>query len=197
MAELLLEITGGNFNDMRIGMGYDVHKLVEGRPLILGGVEIPHTLGLLGHSDADVLVHAIMDALLGAAALGDIGKHFPDTDPQYKGISSMKLLEHVRLLLEKNGYVVENIDATVIAQKPKLRPYIAQMEENIAKTLGIVKEQINIKATTEEGLGFTGKKEGISAQAICCISKALDLMPDDRIAGGCSGCPGCAKNAEE
>ena len=117
-------------------MGYDVHKLVEGRPLILGGVEIPHTLGLLGHSDADVLVHAIMDALLGAAALGDIGKHFPDTDPQYKGISSMKLLEHVRLLLEKNGYVVENIDATVIAQKPKLRPYIAQMEENIAKTLG-------------------------------------------------------------
>ena len=150
---------------MRVGMGYDVHKLVEGRPLILGGVEIPHTLGLLGHSDADVLVHAIMDALLGAAALGDIGKHFPDTDPQYKGISSMKLLEHVRLLLEKNGYVVENIDATVIAQKPKLRPYIAQMEENIAKTLGIAKEQINIKATTEEGLGFTGKKEGISAQA--------------------------------
>ena len=137
---------------MRVGMGYDVHKLVEGRPLILGGVEIPHTLGLLGHSDADVLVHAIMDALLGAAALGDIGKHFPDTDPQYKGISSMKLLEHVRLLLEKNGYVVENIDATVIAQKPKLRPYIAQMEENIAKTLGIAKEQINIKATTEEGL---------------------------------------------
>ena len=107
---------------MRVGMGYDVHKLVEGRPLILGGVEIPHTLGLLGHSDADVLVHAIMDALLGAAALGDIGKHFPDTDPQYKGISSMKLLEHVRLLLEKNGYVVENIDATVIAQRPKLRP---------------------------------------------------------------------------
>ena len=134
---------------MRVGMGYDVHKLVEGRPLILGGVEIPHTLGLLGHSDADVLVHAIMDALLGAAALGDIGKHFPDTDPQYKGISSMKLLEHVRLLLEKNGYVVENIDATVIAQKPKLRPYIAQMEENIAKTRGIVKEQINIKAPTE------------------------------------------------
>ena len=155
---------------MRVGMGYDVHKLVEGRPLILGGVEIPHTLGLLGHSDADVLVHAIMDALLGAAALGDIGKHFPDTDPQYKGISSMKLLEHVRLLLEKNGYVVENIDATVIAQKPKLRPYIAQMEENIAKTLGIVKEQINIKATTEEGLGFTGTEEGISSQAICMLN---------------------------
>ena len=158
---------------MRVGMGYDVHKLVEGRPLILGGVEIPHTLGLLGHSDADVLVHAIMDALLGAAALGDIGKHFPDTDPQYKGISSMKLLEHVRLLLEKNGYVVENIDATVIAQKPKLRPYIAQMEENIAKTLGIVKEQINIKATTEEGLGFTGTEEGISSQAICMFADRI------------------------
>ena len=184
-------------NLMKVGMGYDVHRLTEDRDLILGGVKIDWEKGLLGHSDADVLIHAVMDALLGAAALGDIGKHFPDTDPQYKGISSMKLLEHVRLLLEKNGYVVENIDATVIAQKPKLRPYIAQMEENIAKTLGIAKEQINIKATTEEGLGFTGKKEGISAQAICCISKALDLMPDDRIAGGCSGCPGCAKNAEE
>ena len=141
--------------------------MVEGRPLILGGVEIPHTLGLLGHSDADVLVHAIMDALLGAAALGDIGKHFPDTDPQYKGISSMKLLEHVRLLLEKNGYVVENIDATVIAQKPKLRPYIAQMEENIAKTLGIAKEQINIKATTED-LGLPEqKKEFRHRQSVC------------------------------
>lgn len=153
---------------MRVGMGYDVHKLVEGRPLILGGVEIPHTLGLLGHSDADVLVHAIMDALLGAAALGDIGKHFPDTDPQYKGISSMKLLEHVRLLLEKNGYVVENIDATVIAQKPKLRPYIAQMEENIANTLGIVKEQINIKATTRKDLGLPErKKEFRHRQSVC------------------------------
>ena len=141
---------------MRVGMGYDVHKLVEGRDLILGGVTVPHTLGLLGHSDADVLVHAIMDALLGAAALGDIGKHFPDTDPQYAGISSMKLLEHVRELIEKEGYVIENIDATVIAQKPKLRPYIEQMEQNVADTLRIAKNQVNIKATTEEGLGFTG-----------------------------------------
>ena len=124
---------------MRVGMGYDVHKLVEGRDLILGGVTVPHTLGLLGHSDADVLVHAIMDALLGAAALGDIGKHFPDTDPQYAGISSMKLLEHVRDLIEKEGYVIENIDATVIAQKPKLRPYIEQMEQNVADTLRIAK----------------------------------------------------------
>ena len=137
---------------MRVGMGYDVHKLVEGRKLILGGVEIPHTLGLLGHSDADVLVHAIMDALLGAAALGDIGKHFPDTDPQYAGISSMKLLAHVRDLIMNEGYVIENIDATVIAQKPKLRPYIDEMEKNIADTLGIALNQINIKATTEEGL---------------------------------------------
>ena len=179
---------------MRVGMGYDVHKLVEGRPLILGGVEIPHTLGLLGHSDADVLVHAIMDALLGAAALGDIGKHFPDTDPKYKGIYSMKLLEHVRLLLEKNGYVVENIDATVIAQKPKLRPYIAQMEENIAKTLGIAKEQINIKATTEEGLGFTGTEEGISSQAICMLN---GFYESSMVVGGgskCAGCPGCSRS---
>ena len=136
---------------MRVGMGYDVHKLVEGRDLILGGVTVPHTLGLLGHSDADVLVHAIMDALLGAAALGDIGKHFPDTDPQYAGISSMKLLEHVRDLIEKEGYVIENIDATVIAQKPKLRPYIEQMEQNVADTLRIAKNQVNIKATTEIG----------------------------------------------
>ena len=153
---------------MRVGMGYDVHKLVEGRDLILGGVTVPHTLGLLGHSDADVLVHAIMDALLGAAALGDIGKHFPDTDPQYAGISSMKLLEHVRDLIEKEGYVIENIDATVIAQKPKLRPYIEQMEQNVADTLRIAKNQVNIKATTEEGLGFTGAQEGISANAIQC-----------------------------
>jgi 2-C-methyl-D-erythritol 2,4-cyclodiphosphate synthase len=151
-------------------MGYDVHKLVENRPLILGGVTIPHTLGLLGHSDADVLVHAIMDALLGAAALGDIGKHFPDTDPQYKGISSMKLLAHVGKLLEEKGYVIDNIDATVIAQKPKLRPYIEEMEQNIAKVLEISKDQVNVKATTEEGLGFTGTEEGISAQAICMLS---------------------------
>lgn len=135
---------------MRVGMGYDVHKLVEGRDLILGGVKIPHTLGLLGHSDADVLLHAIMDALLGAAALGDIGKHFPDTDPQYKGISSIKLLEHVTKLIEEKGYIVENIDATIIAQKPKMRPYIEEMEKNIAAALHIDVSQVNVKATTEE-----------------------------------------------
>ena len=156
---------------MRVGMGYDVHKLVEGRKLILGGVEIEHTLGLLGHSDADVLVHAIMDALLGAAALGDIGKHFPDTDSKYKGISSMKLLEHVKNLLEEHGYIVENIDATVIPQKPKLRPFIEQMEQNVADTLKIAKEQISIKATTEEGLGFSGREEGIASQAICLLNE--------------------------
>mgnify|MGYP002490140817 CR=1 FL=1 len=148
-------------------MGYDVHKLVEGRDLIIGGVKIPHTLGLLGHSDADVLLHAIMDALLGAAALGDIGKHFPDTDPKYEGISSMKLLEHVAELIAEKGYIVENIDATIIAQKPKMRPHIEQMEKNIAAALKISEDQINVKATTEEGLGFTGTEQGISAQAIC------------------------------
>ena len=135
---------------MRVGMGYDVHKLTEDRKLILGGVEIPYEKGLLGHSDADVLLHAIMDALLGAAALGDIGKHFPDTDPQYKGISSIKLLEHVAALLDENGYVVENIDATIIAQRPKMRPYIDQMRENIAKALGVETDQINVKTTTVE-----------------------------------------------
>ena len=158
---------------MRVGIGYDVHKLVENRKLILGGVEIPHTLGLLGHSDADVLLHAIMDALLGAAALGDIGKHFPDTDEQYKGISSIRLLEHVRDLIEKEGYLIENIDATVIAQKPKLRPYIDQMQENIANALKIEKNQVNVKATTEERLGFTGREEGISSQAICALSSLV------------------------
>ena len=182
---------------MRVGMGYDVHKLTEGRKLILGGVEIPYEKGLLGHSDADVLLHAIMDALLGAASLGDIGKHFPDNDDRYKGISSLELLRQVGKLLDEKNYVIENIDATIIAQKPKMRPYIDEMRKNIADTLKLDIDRVNVKATTEEGLGFTGKKEGISAQAICCISKALDLMPDDRIAGGCSGCPGCAKNAEE
>ena len=176
---------------MRIGMGYDVHKLVEGRDLILGGVNVPHTLGLLGHSDADVLLHAIMDALLGAAALGDIGKHFPDTDPQYKGISSLKLLEHVGNLLAENGYVIGNIDATIIAQKPKLRPYIPEMEENIARTLGIAVDQINVKATTEEGLGFTGHEEGISSQAICMVMSMYDGSM--AISGGCEGCSGCQK----
>ncbi len=175
-------------NQMRIGMGYDVHKLVEGRPLILGGVKIPHTLGLLGHSDADVLVHAIMDALLGAAALGDIGKHFPDTDPAYKGISSMKLLEHVRDLILDKGYVVDNIDATVIAQKPKLRPFIDQMQENIASTLNVSVDQVNIKATTEEGLGFSGHEEGISSQAICLLSSIYEASVP---VGGCGGCSNC------
>ncbi|MEY8515900.1 2-C-methyl-D-erythritol 2,4-cyclodiphosphate synthase [Lachnospiraceae bacterium 29-84] len=155
---------------MRIGIGYDVHKLTEGRKLILGGVEIPHHMGLEGHSDADVLVHAIMDALLGAAALGDIGKRFPDTDDSYRGISSLKLLSEVGSLLGQEGHAIGNIDATVIAQKPKLRPYIAQMEANVAQTLGISSSQINIKATTEEGLGFTGRKEGISAQAVCILT---------------------------
>lgn len=182
---------------MRVGMGYDVHKLVENRKLILGGVEIPYEYGLLGHSDADVLVHAIMDALLGAAALRDIGRHFPDNDPAYEGADSIKLLKKVGEMLEERMYLIENIDATVIAQKPKLLLYIDTMVKNVAEALHLEEDQVNIKATTEEGLGFTGKKEGISAQAICCISKALDLMPDDRIAGGCSGCPGCAKNAEE
>ena len=182
---------------MRVGMGYDVHKLVENRKLILGGVEIPYEYGLLGHSDADVLVNAIMDALLGAAALRDIGRHFPDNDPAYEGADSIELLKKVGEMLEERMYLIENIDATVIAQKPKLLPYIDTMVKNVAEALHLEEDQVNIKATTEEGLGFTGKKEGISAQAICCISKALDLMPDDRITGGCSGCPGCAKNAEE
>ena len=155
---------------MRVGMGYDVHKLVEGRDLILGGVNIPYEKGLLGHSDADVLLHAIMDALLGAAALGDIGKHFPDTDDRYKGISSIKLLGEVGKLLDEECYIIENIDATVIAQRPKLRDYIDTMRENIAKTLNIEVGRVNVKATTEEGLGFTGTGEGISSQAVCSLS---------------------------
>ena len=167
---------------MRVGMGYDVHKLVEGRDLIIGGVKIPHTLGLLGHSDADVL--------LGAAALGDIGKHFPDTDPKYKGISSMKLLEHVAGLIAEKGYIVENIDATIIAQKPKMRPHIEQMEKNIAAALKISEDQINVKATTEEGLGFTGTEQGISAQALTTIYESSVSVADS--AGGCEGCPGRA-----
>ncbi|OUO79722.1 2-C-methyl-D-erythritol 2,4-cyclodiphosphate synthase [Blautia sp. An249] len=156
---------------MRVGMGYDVHKLTEGRDLILGGVPIPYEKGLLGHSDADVLIHAVMDALLGAAALGDIGKHFPDTDPKYKGISSMLLLEETARLLKEQGYAIGNIDATIIAQRPKMAPHIPQMRENLAKCLGISQAQVNIKATTEEGLGFTGNGQGISSQAICLIEK--------------------------
>lgn len=184
---------------MRIGMGYDVHRLVEGRDLIVGGVKIEYEKGLLGHSDADVLLHAIMDALLGAAALGDIGKHFPDSDPQYKGISSIKLLEHVGQLLSDNNYFIGNIDATIIAQAPKFRPYIDQMNENIAKALNIELNQINVKATTEEGLGFTGAGEGISSQAICVLNQPADfiegmnyLMGSD--ATGCAGCSGCKKS---
>lgn len=156
---------------MRIGSGYDVHKLVEGRKLILGGVEIEHSKGLLGHSDADVLVHAIMDAILGAAALGDIGKHFPDTDNKFKGISSMILLKEVFYLLDNKGYCIINIDTTIVAQKPKLAPYIDSMRKNIADVLNISVDDVNIKATTEEKLGFTGREEGISSSAVCLIDK--------------------------
>ncbi|MBR6049296.1 MAG: 2-C-methyl-D-erythritol 2,4-cyclodiphosphate synthase [Bacteroidales bacterium] len=155
---------------MRIGTGYDVHRLGEGLPLWLGGVQVPHSHGLIGHSDADVLLHAVCDALLGAAALGDIGKHFPDTDPQYKGISSLKLLAHVGNLLKQEGYSVGNIDATVAAQRPKLAPYITQMRQNIADTLGIGLDQVSVKATTTEHLGFEGREEGISAQAVALLN---------------------------
>lgn len=177
---------------MRVGMGYDVHRLTENRELILGGVKIPYEKGLLGHSDADVLIHAIMDALLGAAALGDIGKHFPDTDPEYKGISSIKLLEHVGRLIEEQLYVIGNIDATIIAQSPKMAPYIEQMRENVARALHLEIGQVNIKATTEEGLGFTGSGEGISSQAVAC----LDTIENCSYAvgaeeGRCAACKGC------
>lgn len=155
---------------MRVGSGYDVHRLVENRKLILGGVEIPYEKGLLGHSDADVLLHAVMDALLGAAALGDIGKHFPDSEEKYKGISSRKLLVETGKKMEEQGYQVGNIDATIIAQKPKMAPYIEQMRKNIAEDLKIEQSAVNIKATTEEGLGFTGLGEGISAHAICMLT---------------------------
>lgn len=178
---------------MRIGMGYDVHKLVEGRKLIIGGVDIPYEKGLLGHSDADVLLHAISDALLGAAALGDIGKHFPDSDPAYKGISSVLLLEHVGKLLEENLFFIENIDATIIAQAPKMRPHIDTMRENIARALNISVEQVNVKATTEEGLGFTGTGEGISSQAICLLTSPVGVGSEDVTESGrkCEGCSGC------
>mgnify|MGYP004522736967 FL=1 len=184
---------------MRVGLGYDVHKLVEGRDLIIGGVQIPYEKGLLGHSDADVLLHAIMDALLGAAALGDIGKHFPDTDSKYKGISSIKLLEYVRELIDDELYVVGNIDATIIAQRPKMAPYIEQMKKNVADALAIEVSQVNIKATTEEGLGFTGSGEGISAQAIASLETIVNYSygvgPADvssGCAGSCGGCAGCS-----
>ena len=155
----------------RVGTGYDVHRLTENRRLILGGVDIPYEKGLLGHSDADVLVHAIMDALLGAAALGDIGLHFPDNDPAYEGADSTELLRKVGGMLTNRGYYIENVDATVIAQAPKLRPYIDTMRENIAAALKIPADRVNVKATTEERLGFTGSGEGIAAQAVCAISR--------------------------
>jgi 2-C-methyl-D-erythritol 2,4-cyclodiphosphate synthase len=182
---------------MRVGIGYDVHRLVEGRDCIIGGVKIPYEKGLLGHSDADVLLHAISDALLGAAALGDIGKHFPDTDPAFEGADSLDLLARVGDLVNNQGFVVENIDATIIAQAPKMRPHIDEMRQNIADALHLQLMQVNVKATTEEGLGFTGAGEGISAQAICSLSSPFDFMSADDFAGltggGCGGCSGCGK----
>lgn len=181
---------------MRIGMGYDVHKLVEGRDLIIGGVKIPYEKGLLGHSDADVLLHAISDALLGAAALGDIGKHFPDTDPKYKGADSLVLLREVGKLLENECYIIENVDATIIAQAPKMRPHIDTMRRNIADALCIDISQINVKATTEEGLGFTGSGEGISSQAICLLNSPREFATmniEDMDSVKCGGCTGCSK----
>lgn len=180
---------------MRIGMGYDVHKLVENRKLILGGVEIPFEKGLLGHSDADVLLHAVADALLGAAALGDIGQHFPDTDPKYKGADSMLLLGEVKRLIERKLLFVGNIDATIIAQQPKMAPYIPKMRENIAKILDVSEDCVNIKATTEEGMGFTGEGLGISAQAVCLL-ETLDTFSyavEEEDAKQCEGCSGCPK----
>ena len=178
---------------MRVGMGYDVHRLVEDRKLIIGGVEIPYEKGLLGHSDADVLLHAIMDALLGAAALGDIGKHFPDNDDRYKGISSLELLRQVGKLLDEKNYVIENIDATIIAQKPKMRPYIDEMRKNIADTLKLDIDRVNVKATTEEGLGFTGTGEVISSQAVCSLNDVTNyIYGDSDMTNCCGGCGGCS-----
>ncbi len=176
---------------MRIGTGYDVHRLTEGRDLILGGVRIPYEKGLLGHSDADVLLHAVMDALLGAAALGDIGQHFPDSDPAYKGISSLELLRQVKRLLDDKFLVVENIDATIIAQRPKLAGYLQEMRQNIADVMETDLDRVNVKATTEEGLGFTGSGEGIAAQAVCLLNPIYDLISDDMTEGSFGGCPGC------
>lgn len=183
---------------MRVGTGYDVHRLVVGRDLILGGEKIPFEKGLLGHSDADVIVHAIMDALLGAAALGDIGQHFPDTDPAYEGCSSIMLLEEVGRILDAHQFRIENIDSTIIAQRPKLMPYLPKMRQNVADALGLDLSQVSIKATTEEKLGFTGSGEGISAQAICALAPLMDLVVDDLVMGGpgsgkCEGCAGCGR----
>lgn len=194
---------------MRIGTGYDVHRLVEERAFILGGVLIPYEKGLLGHSDADVLLHAIMDALLGAAALGDIGKHFPDSDEKYRGISSIALLKEVKQLLDSELFIVENIDATIIAQRPKLAPYIQEMRENIAEALQIDISQVNVKATTEEGLGFTGSGAGIAAQAVCLLENVRNYSfsgnnhgvyaYDGEVGAGtaCAGCSGCHKQMEK
>ena len=179
---------------MRIGTGYDVHRLVEHRKCIIGGVEIPYEKGLLGHSDADVLLHAIMDALLGAAALGDIGKHFPDTEEEYRGISSLELLKKVGGLLEEHTFLIENIDATIIAQAPKMRPHIDKMRENIAAALGLELMQVSVKATTEEGLGFTGRGEGIAAQAVCLLTTPVELHAEN--VSGCGECAGCPKRGE-
>ena len=176
---------------MRVGTGYDVHRLTEGRDLIVGGVKIPYEKGLLGHSDADVLLHAVMDALLGAAALGDIGQHFPDTDPAYRGISSLLLLEKTGEMLRDKGFFVENIDATIIAQAPKMRPHIDAMRENIARTLDLDPGCVNVKATTEEGLGFTGAGEGIAAQAVCMLTSPFDLTASG--VPNCAGCSGCGR----
>ena len=174
---------------MRVGQGYDVHRLTEGRKLILGGVEVPFDKGLLGHSDADVLVHAVMDALLGAGALGDIGQHFPDTEPAYEGISSIELLRRVGALLEEKGYVVENIDATIIAQRPKMAPYRPAMVRNIARALKLSEDRVSVKATTEEGLGFTGSGQGIASWAITLLTSPTDYCYDYKMeADRCSGC---------
>lgn len=181
---------------MRIGSGYDVHKLVPDRKLILGGVEIEYELGLLGHSDADVLLHAVMDALLGAAALGDIGKHFPDSDEKYRGISSIELMKSVAQLLDDNNYIIENIDSTIIAQRPKLSPYIDLMRKNIADALLIDVDRVSVKATTEEGLGFTGEGLGIAVQAVALITKAESIVYDDIMnerQTSCTGCSGCKR----
>lgn len=176
----------GEWQDkMRIGSGYDVHRLIQNRKLIIGGVEIPYEKGLLGHSDADVLLHAIMDALLGAAALGDIGLHFPDNDPKYEGASSIELTKKVREILDEHMFYIENIDATVIAQAPKMRPYIDEMRGNIADALDIDISQVSVKATTEEGLGFTGNGEGIAAQAVCILESPSDLSAPDITQGMC------------
>ena len=179
---------------MRIGSGYDVHKLGPDTDMIIGGVKIDYELGLIGHSDADVLCHAISDAILGAAALGDIGKHFPDTDPKYKGADSIELLKECGRMVEEKLYVIENIDATIIAQKPKMRPYIDEMRENIAKALNLDVDQVNVKATTEEGLGFTGKGEGIASQAVCLLSEMKDSFVNYGNGSACGSC-NCPMNS--